>query len=322
MIDDFPTTNDFLKLFYNAIPYGFLEFRLLQTGKHFPDIHWLELPNQLNQAQLDFLHQRNEQGYNVYFGVTVRNGKQVRGGGKVGDALFTRVLWVDMDSHEQTALDRLHAEKPSLIVDSGGGYHGYWLLNQVLTIGGAQVPASDRGVFASADDELLKRTLKGMAIHLQADVKVAEFARIMRLPSFKNMKPERDGALCHVVDDKLFTYDFDLLANRYAWLVKSETRVERSMPIVASDELPKAVKDYLAMPMGQGGRNDALNKAAYILHCRGMNEGEIYRALEPRASADGLDDHEITTTIRSACNAPVVQMNPRVAARDRGMVSE
>jgi hypothetical protein len=320
MIDDL-TTNDVLKLFYHAVPYGWLELTLLKEGCY-PQVHWLELPNQLNDAQLAYLHDQNEQGWNIYYGVTVRSERKDKGRGHVKDAMFTRVLWVDMDSREPQALKRLQAENPSLIIDSGGGYHGYWLLDHIHVLNGYDIPL-DRfgGTMLETDNDLFKRTLKGMAIHLDADVKVAEFARILRLPGFKNMKPERGGAPCGVFEDRLFTYDLTELANKYAWLVKSEARVERAMPIVASDTLPKSVQDYLSMPLGRGERNNALNKAAYTLHCRGMNENEIYRTLSPRASADDLPDHEIVTTIRSACSAPVVQLNPRIAARDRRMVA-
>jgi hypothetical protein len=309
MIPDI-TTNDFLKLFYHAVPYGWLEFTLLKVDSY-PRIIWMDMPNELTEDNLAYLHEQNEYGYNVYFGVTVRSRKQEKGRGRVGDALFTRVLWVDMDSHDPQALKRLQIEKPSLIIDSGGGYHGYWLLNETLVLNGNDVPL-DRfgGAMQAADNDLVKRTLKGLALHLQADVKVAEFARIMRLPGFKNTKPERGGALCAVIEDKLYTYDFEDLANKYAWLVKSEARVERPMPLATNDDMPPYVRQYLASGAPNGERNNTFNSLCWDYNRSGKSRFDAETDLAPRARVDGLPEHEIQAT------------NTRVAARDRGMVSE
>lgn len=320
MIDAFPSCNDFLKLFYHAVPYGWLEITLLHH-KLYPKTVWLELPNALNSDQLEWLTEQNDAGWNIYFGVTVRNGKAIRGRGHVSDALFTRALWADLDSHDESALARLRAEKPSLIVDSGGGYHGYWLLNSVLTLHDARIPQSERGVFAAADGDLLKRTLKGLALRMQADVKVAEFARIMRLPGFKNTKPERNNALCHVIEDRLYTYDFMALAMEYAPLVKPEIRIERTITPAVVDHLPRFLQDYLTNGAPAGERNSSLNKAAYLYNSMGKTEAEALADLGGRARADGLDDHEIMTTIGSAYRATPAPMmdtrSRRIAARDR-----
>lgn len=315
--------NDFLNMLYRHIPYGYVEFRLLKNErKSFPVIRWMEMPNLLNDDNIAELEQHNASGLNVYFGVTVRNGKTIRGGGHVDSALFTRVLWTDTDTKERDALKRLRDARPSFIVDSGGGYHGYWLLKKTLVLGGAQVPAHERDIFEAADDVLLKRTLKGLAIALEADPKVAEFARIMRLPGFKNMKPERNGAVCEVIEGNLLQHDFMEIANEYAYLVKEHLQVQRHVPVNHSDDLPKSVREYLDTPLGHGYRNDGLNKAAFTLHCKGKSESEITSILAAKAErTDGLESWEVARTIQSACSAvatPIMNTgNRRVAARDK-----
>lgn len=319
---DTPETNDFLKLLYHAIPYGWLELTLLKAGAY-PQVYWLELPNVLNQAQLEYLQEQNEDGWNIYYGVTVRSVKQDKGRGRRADALFTRVLWVDMDEKSEEALTRLKAAKPSLIIDSGGGYHGYWLLNHVMVLNGNEAPL-DRfgGVMLPADDELFKRTLKGLALHLQADVKVAEYARIMRLIGFKNMKPERGGATCHVIEDRLYTYDFAALANEYAYLVKENIRTQRPVNTVTPDHLPPFIVRYLENGASVGERNSTFNKMCYAYNSMGKTQQDAETDLAPRARADGLSDHEITMTLNSAFKHAAPPMDARIAARDRGMVSE
>lgn len=321
-MDTFPDTNDFLKLFYHAAPYGWLELTLLKADCY-PRVYWLELPNLLNQAQIDYLHEANEDGWNVYYGVTVRRERKDKGRAHVADALFTRVLWADMDEKTPEAYQRLQSAYPSVIVDSGGGYHGYWLLNDTLVLNGNDVPMDTfGGRMQAADNDLLKRTLKGLALHLGADVKVAEFARIMRLPGFKNMKPGRDGALCHVIEDRLYTYDFAALANEYAYLVKENIRTQRPVNTVTPDHLPPFIVRYLESGASVGERNSTFNKMCYAYNSMGKTQQDAETDLAPRARADGLSDHEITMTLNSAFKHAAPPMDARIAARDRGMVSE
>jgi hypothetical protein len=320
IIDDI-TTNDFLGLLYKAVPYGWLELTLIKP-ESYPKVYWMALPNQMSDAQLAFLHEQNEYGYNVYYGVTVRSERKDKGRAHVKDAMFTRVLWVDMDDKSQEAYQRLHDAKASLIIDSGGGYHGYWLLNQSLVMNGFDVPENVNGVFQAADDALLKRTLKGMAIALQGDVKVAEFARIMRLPGFRNMKEGRDKALCGVVQDRLFTYDFGTLANQYAYLVKENLRVERSLPVSVSGDLPPYIRQYMESGAPVGERNSTFNNMCWEYNRLGKIRMDAERDLAPRARADGLEEHEIQATLDSAFRVAAPPRDSRIAARDRGMVTE
>lgn len=320
IIDDI-TTNDFLGLLYRAAPYGWLELTLLKADCY-PRVYWMELPNSLSDAQLAYLTEANNDGWNVYYGVTVRNEKKDKGRAHVKDALFTRVLWADMDDKTPEAYQRLHDAKASLIIDSGGGYHGYWLLNESLVMNGYDVPLNAKGRFEAADDALLKRTLKGMAIALGADVKVAEFARIMRLPGFKNMKPERGGAMCGVVQDRLFTYEFSALANQYAYLVKENLRVERSMPVTVSGDLPPYIRQYMESGAGVGERNSTFNGMCWEYNRMGKIRMDAERDLAPRARSDGLPEHEIQATLDSAFRVAAPPRDSRVAARDRGMVKE
>jgi hypothetical protein len=323
MVDVDITPNMFLNMLYRNVPYGYVEFRLLKNEKpSYPLIRWMEMPNTLSDENLDELTYYNDKGLNIYFGVAARNGKTIRGGGHADSALFTSVLWTDTDTKDRDALKRLRDARPSFIVDSGGGYHGYWLLNKTLVLGGAQVPYHERDLFEAADDVLLKRTLKGLAIALEADPKVAEFARIMRLPGFINTKPGRNGAVCDVIEGNLLRHDFMDIANEYAYLVKEELKIERAVMAVPSEDIPNVVKQYIANGAPVGERNHTLNRMAYILHSKcGKPFSEIDNLLRQRARMDGLDDDEITITLNSACSAAVSpSMNiqrKRMAGRDK-----
>lgn len=86
---------------------------------------------------------------NVFFGVGLRNKVLPKGQrGSEKDILGVTALYADIDikgnAHAQTSLpssvdeatDFLHSLKikPSIIVNSGNGIHGYWLLNKPFII--------------------------------------------------------------------------------------------------------------------------------------------------------------------------------------------
>ena len=77
--------------------------------------------------------QLNREGYGIYFAPCLRD-EQV---GKTEHAAIATSLWIDIDCDDDVAqrdkaLAKLEAFEPapSIIVDSGGGWHGYWLLDE------------------------------------------------------------------------------------------------------------------------------------------------------------------------------------------------
>jgi RepB DNA-primase from phage plasmid/CHC2 zinc finger len=103
----------------------------------------------------------------VYIGAAVR---ARRDGGKTGiDRLH--LLWVDLDTPE--AVDHLASfdPPPTMVVWSGsGGAHSYWRLTNPVTVG---------------DGERANRRL---AVHLGADPRAVDAARILRPPGTLNHK--------------------------------------------------------------------------------------------------------------------------------------
>ncbi len=75
----------------------------------------------------------NSEGYGVYFAPCLRQEKK----GSAASAALLPALWVDIDCDgDQIKRDKGLAKlrdfdpAPSIIVDSGGGWHGYWLLDK------------------------------------------------------------------------------------------------------------------------------------------------------------------------------------------------
>jgi ribonuclease HI len=292
-----------------------------------------------DDLDLSHIHEMNALGYSVYFRVMVQSTRHEpmllkspspheayvhypRGG--ANESVFTRVLWGEVDFKDASPDDALAAVNglqypPSIVVRSGGGFHLYWLLNEIVCINGA-VYTGGKGRSLSVEADALKRTLKGIAKAIGcADSSVADIARVMRLPDTINTKPERNGARCEIVSKVArATYDYRDLELTYAPLVTPvPPRVERNLAPANHEHLPRWLADYLNHGALEGGRNKMLYAAAREYHDLGKSEMEASRDCGGRARSDGLEDSEIEATIHKAYGAPVSVKNPVVALRDR-----
>jgi putative DNA primase/helicase len=136
---------------------------------------------------LDKAEQYNRQGYGVYVGVALRRARQR------GDAncIETLVAWCDVDGKDfdrediengkRLALEAIQRRlpphlQPHIDVDSGGGYHCYWFLEEPCRL----TTPEDRQEFTSR--------LKGIARHLGGDIEATNPERVMRLPGFLHTK--------------------------------------------------------------------------------------------------------------------------------------
>ncbi len=196
----------------------------------------------------------DQDGRGMFFGVCTR----ITGShsGRRSDLAECPALWVDIDTAKMgleksavvAALKPLPFP-PSVIVDSGGGLHGYWLLSEAIDVEG-------EGDF----EEDITLALKQLAAILAGDENVCDLARVMRLPGTMNSKPEH-GGLCHVVDASWGQYHVDDLLD---WLDWQRPVVERPE---GSDE--ESENPYLAAARRQGFKppldvEEALSQMRYL----------------------------------------------------------
>lgn len=129
---------------------------------------------------------------NIYFGVYTREGK----GGSKENVREATCLFADLDfkdykngeSDAKTSVASFPL-KPSIIVNSGNGYHAYWMFKESVKA-----------------DANIETYLRGMAISIKSDIKVAEIARILRVPDTINKK---NGKKVTIIDfnDNAYTLD-------------------------------------------------------------------------------------------------------------------
>jgi len=219
----------------------------------------------------------NLQGYGLYIGITTRRAeKSSHERGLIKDAMHIPALWVDLDGGELSGLTEFQPT-PSMILATGGGYHAYWMLNV------AQYPT-----------EIHRRTLRGLAKTLNADIKVAEFARVLRALGSYNTKEGRNNARCitHKWDPSL-RYQLE----SFAHLAEVDTKVVRSSTPVESNEVPEWIGAYMKTPPARGERNATLYRMSASLKDIGWNEADTLALVGGFA---GLEDREIVSTVRSA----------------------
>jgi len=137
----------------------------------------------------------NTQKENIYFGVCPRNGDH--------KITYLTTLWVDIDcgntghkkqsifKDKEVALKFINCvnPKPTIIVDSGNGYHLYWRLNKIYRI-----------------NTYIKEILKGLSARLHGDT-TYDTARIMRVPDTFNIKGILPPVVAKVIEFNNTKYD-------------------------------------------------------------------------------------------------------------------
>jgi hypothetical protein len=148
---------------------GYGEIRTIQDGK----VSQLFLPVQETEALEAHAQDRSRQGADVYFGVLSR----LRRSGKSEDcAPETSVLWGDVDAKNFVdgkpgplrAVNGL-GPVPQVLIDSGGGLHAYWLLNEPVPFDQA------------------RRAMEYIAQAVNGDA-TYDAARVLRVPGTINRK--------------------------------------------------------------------------------------------------------------------------------------
>lgn len=134
----------------------------------------------------------NRQGYNIYFSVNPRPRNKNKKQKFIKDIIC---LWLDVDAKnfdggKEEALGRIKdfPIRPNIIVDSGNGYHAYWILDE---------PLINRTEQQSLE---IQQILNGLINTIGADRRRKNFDSLMRLPGTLNVKKPENPLECNVVE--------------------------------------------------------------------------------------------------------------------------
>ena len=174
----------FLQALYEGVEEGFLTLTVIHPDQHrpTPSRHVPIGDKRLLMDTLSRLQSANAQGWGAYFSVATRktNLGRWRRGGK-DDLAALPALFVDLDGDRDMALRQLDGYRfsPSCLVSSGGGIHAYWFIQPTMDWAQASL------------------VLQELASELNGDA--TNIAQALRLPGTRNLKPNRNGALCHLI---------------------------------------------------------------------------------------------------------------------------
>ncbi len=301
------TQIDFLNVLYPQPPAErWIELRCIHPETGEVRTLWTHMDKQKQMASvLKQAEELNQEGFGVYFAPCLRKEQK----GSATSANLLPALWVDIDcdndsQKRDTGLAKLCGfdPAPSIIVDSGGGWHGYWLLDEP---------------FALKTDEnkhKISHIMKGLFTALDGDDGyVKSVASVMRLPNSINTKPERNNAPVQIIE---WQPEQRYSLSSFEWLEvkpKSQNGYEPAFSTNGNGQhpLPPRTEQYLASGAYDGSRNAELFAAACQMRDAGYRQGDAERELIPRhiADANGSEnpnsrEKEAQATIASAYSQP------------------
>ncbi len=202
-----------------------------------------------------------------------------------------------IEGGKEEALERLKSYelKPSIIIDSGNGYHGYWLLEFPMP---TETPQQVRQV-----ETLLKR----LAMKLGADQACAEIARILRLPETKNYKDLSKPKPVEVVE---FEPSRRYAARRFDSVLPAAPEAKSSSPINS---------DPSSLRPPEGERHTTYLKEVGSLLGRGISPEKTLALLLPHSRAVGFPDEELEAIVESLAGREQLKAEAMEAERFDGM---
>lgn len=296
---------DFLDILWPETPDGWNVLCTLRPPKH----HYID-PNELENSRI-IATRLDQQGLDVYHALGFQpEAARDAGSRRAEDVLAIPGLWCDIDvagpNHKQTNLPRTMDEalefihslpwQPSIVVNSGGGVHAYWLFTTPWQFDDesdrqkAEVLSKKFGEYLIAEG--LKR---GWKID-----NVSDLARILRLPGTHNHKsnpPKQVTMLERHPERRYAVAEFEWLKN---FTPPAEHRVQ------------SGAKSYGPIPSGE--RNNTLASIGGGLRAQGYDqaaiEAELLKANQARCQPP-LPDGDVRSIAASISRYPQGPATPR-----------
>lgn len=252
----------------------------------------------------------------IYFGVHPTDcEKSSHKRGTNEDVCAINCLFAEFDPDGRTK-DELsdHIEllpiSPSVLIDSGRGYHGYWILRDTFYLNTSKVR------------ERAARVQKAFVAAVGGDPAAKDLARILRVPGTRNYKDifKPDYPLVSIVHSDLDQlYEMEELEKSAGVTDQAEESRVISIPPYqqTADAYGTAALSGEAIAVlttPEGGRNKQLNESAFkvgtLVSSGAVNEQDAKEILTDAAIATGLEPREAHKTVRSGLEAG--KKRPRV----------
>jgi len=234
--------------------------------------------------------------------------------GGIGNVEAVNCLFADFDGDKVEILKRVNQlpTKPSVLVDSGGGIHAYWLLTDT-------VQTRAKGL----RDVMIQLQARWVAF-VGADEGAKDLARVLRLPGTMNHKYDPPRPVIFVEADFTRTFTLEELAALLPAVPSRETRTPAPAKQATGQgssygraALREEVNRVRTAP--EHTRNITLNKAAFAVG-QLVGGGELPRdaareALINAGLAAGLEPYETDKTVNSGLDDG--QLEPRTTPQEK-----
>lgn len=302
---DYTKSTDFLQTFFGGVD-GEVELRACHNDRSRAAVSAF---GNDPREQANFISRQDHPGVGVYFGLCTRKPGSTTG--TKADVLAAPALWVDIDCAKQeikgrdaiAALEFLPFP-PTIVINSGGGLHAYWQLEEP-----ADVSSADKY-------EPVERLCRQLALILAGDTSCAEIARILRLPGTFNSKDAtlalNDGnpIECEVLSETGRVYDIGQISE---WLDEQRPILQgKARPEYAG--LPKDDDPFVAYAR-EAGYEPAIDideELGAMIH--GAEGKRSIHSTQIRVTysmiARGYEDDEIVNVILAATQEKAPQDKP------------
>lgn len=206
---------------------------------------------------------------NVYVGMLTR---EQHGSGGKDNCKHGRVIWADYDGMDKIEVEfRINMTdlpQPSMMINSGGGVHAYWILNE------------------AAPGPEIEPVVQKVADITEGDGQVAHYAAIMRLPGTLNVKDKYEKPrLAEIIEINNKRYNLKDLAEAAGAEIgsdkaqKPDNRLNVDWETVTSNIRRPCIESMLN-GVEEGARNFATGRLTmYFRNIRGYKKDKTKRIL-------------------------------------------
>ena len=265
---------DFLGAIFE--PEDIIEFRPLPpaAGRRWAPL--AEIPDIVEWLQK--LNGDEQQRVHAYFG---GNPRKTKGASQAEGVLLARCLFADFDGGVdfEEAMSRIKVAGlpwPTATLESGGGIHAWWRLDQPMT-----------------DADAWHDRMKAISASLGSDQSICDWPRIMRLPGFINWKHEQQPYAVLKDIDPTRVYPLARFANQAAQTVVVQ-------PKSMSDLTRRFLEEGFTLP---AGRRQTMFTVACDLAARGWSVQDATTLIMERMRRVGLRSDDLEDCPRQIGNA-------------------
>ena len=265
---------DFLGAIFE--PEDIIEFRPLPpaAGRRWAPL--AEIPDIVEWLQR--LNGDEQQRVHAYFG---GNPRKAKGASQAEGVLLARCLFADFDGGVdfEEAMSRIKVAGlpwPTATLESGGGIHAWWRLDQPMT-----------------DADAWHDRMKAISASLGSDQSICDWPRIMRLPGFINWKHEQQPYAVLKDIDPTRVYPLARFANQ-------ATQTVVVQPKSLSDLTRRFLEEGFTLP---AGRRQTMFTVACDLAARGWGVQDATTLIMERMRRVGLRSEDLEDCPRQIGNA-------------------